>query len=278
MNADSRSPQETMSEPQDPAQPTTEIHPTAIIEPGAVIGAGVKIGAYAYIGPMVRLGAGCRIHHHASIEGNTSMGQHNEVFPYAFLGGRTQDKKWTGDEAPVRIGDHNIFREFCTLHPATFADAETRVGSHNLFCSYSHIGHESHVGDQCVFSNNATLGGHCVIGSRVVIGGLTAVHQFCRIGDGAMVGGCAKLVQDVLPFMIADGHPAHHRTINKVGMQRMGLADEDIMQARRIFKLVFRSSLNHSQALEQLKSGACGEGPITDAIIAFISASERGFS
>lgn len=256
----------------------TEIHPTAIIESGAQIGAGVSIGAFAYIGPKVRLGDGCRVHHHATIEGNTWLGAGNEVFPYAFIGGRTQDKKWTGDDAPIRIGDRNIFREFTTVHPATFADAETRVGSHNLFCSYAHIGHESHVGDHCVFSNNATLGGHCVIGNRVVIGGLTAVHQFCRMGDGAMVGGCAKLVQDVLPYMIADGHPANHRTINKVGMQRMGFGEEAVMQARRIYKLFFRSTANHSQALEQLRAGACGEGPIVDAVVAFVASSERGFS
>lgn len=256
----------------------TEIHPTAIVEAGAEIGVGVRIGALAYIGPQVKLGDGCRVHHHATVEGNTVLGPRNEVFPYAFIGGRTQDKKWTGDEAPIRVGEANIFREFTTVHPATFADAETRIGSHNLFCSYAHIGHESHVGDHCVFSNNATLGGHCVIGSRVVIGGLTAVHQFCRLGDGAMVGGCAKLVQDVLPYMIADGHPAAHRTVNKVGMRRAGMGDAEIGQARKIFKLFFRSEFNHSQALEQLANGACGEGVIVDAIAAFAKGGTRGFS
>ena len=121
----------------------TLIHPTAIIENGAELAADVEVGAYAYIGPMVRLGPGCRIQHHATVEGNTSMGSANEVFPYALVGGRTQDKKWTGDEAPVIIGDNNIFREFCTVHPATFADKSTRIGSGNLFCAYSHIGQQT---------------------------------------------------------------------------------------------------------------------------------------
>lgn len=256
----------------------TEIHPTAIVESGAELAAGVRVGAYAYIGSRVKLGDGCTVHHHATVEGDTEFGAGNEVFPYAFVGGRTQDKKWTGDEAPIRVGAANIFREFTTVHPATFAGSETRIGSRNLFCSYAHIGHESHVGDDCVFSNNATLGGHCVIGNRVVIGGLTAVHQFCRLGDGAMVGGCAKLVQDVLPYMIADGHPATHRTVNKVGMQRAGMGDAEIGQARRIFKLLFRSEFNHSQALSRLAAGACGEGPIVEAVIAFAETSTRGYS
>lgn len=254
------------------------IHPTAIIEPGAEISPDASVGAYAYLGPRVRLGPRSVVHHHATIEGNTHLGAENEVFPYALIGGRTQDKKWTGDEAPVRIGDRNIFREFCTVHTATFDHGETRLGSNNLFCAYSHIGHESTVGDHCIFSNNATLGGHVVVGSRVVIGGLTAVHQFCRVGEGAMIAGCARVVQDVLPFMIAEGHPATHRTINKVGLERSGMSEDDIGQVRRVYKLLFRGKLNHSQALAELKAGACGGGPVVDQIVSAIEASTRGFS
>jgi UDP-N-acetylglucosamine acyltransferase len=254
------------------------IHPTAIIEEGAELAPDVVVGAYAYIGPRVRLAAGCRVHHHASVEGLTRMGEGNEVFPYALIGGRTQDKKWDGDEAPVHIGERNIFREFCTVHPATFADRETRIGSDNLFCAYSHIGHECAVGDDCVFSNNATLGGHVRIGDRVVIGGLTAVHQFCRVGSGAMIGGCCKLLQDVIPHALAEGYPATHRTINKVGMQRAGFSEDEVQLAARVHKLVFRKGLNRVQALEQLEGGALGRHSLIDEAAAFIRASERGLA
>ena len=254
------------------------IHPTAHIEPGARLGPGTEVGPFAYIGPRVSIGAGCRIHHHATVEGNTTLGDNCEVFPYAFIGGRTQDKKWTGDEAPVLIGNRNIFREFCTVHPSTFADSATRIGDDNLFCSYAHIGHESTVGSHCVFSNNATLGGHVAVGDYAVIGGLTAVHQFCRVGESAMLAGCAKVVQDVLPFMTADGHPAVHRTINKVGMQRRGFPPERVQLAARVFKHLFRSGRNHGQALKDLKSGALGQDPLIDTVVAAIEASTRGFS
>ena len=256
----------------------SRIHPTAIIEEGAELAPDVRVGAYAYVGPLVKMGPGCRLHHHATVEGNTSMGRGNEVFPYALIGGRTQDKKWTGDEAPVLIGDDNIFREFCTVHPSTFADKCTRIGSHNLFCTYSHIGHESSVGDHCVFSNNATLGGHVRVGDHVVIGGLTPVHQFCRIGSGAMVGGGGKVLQDVMPHMLVEGSPATHRTINKVGMKRCGFSEEDIQLAARIYKLVFRKGLNRHQALEALESGELGSGPLVAEAIAFIKESERGIA
>jgi len=254
------------------------IHPTAVLEKGAKIAPDAEIGAYAYIGPEVEIGPGCRIQHHATVEGNTTLGAANEVFPYALLGGRTQDKKWNGDQAPIIIGDRNTFREFCTVHPATFNSGETRIGSDNLFCAYAHIGHECVVGDHCVFSNNATLGGHCEIGSRVVIGGLTAVHQFCRIGNGAMLGGCSRVTQDVLPYMIAEGHPAEHRTINKVGLQRAGFPDDDLSLLKRIFKLIFRSGLNHGQAMEKLAAGELGEHALIREVVAFHESSRRGIA
>ncbi len=255
-----------------------QIHPSAVVEDGAELGPGVIIGAMAFIGANVRLGARTHVHHHGTVDGATVLGVDNEVFPYAFVGGRTQDKKWKGAVAPVVVGDRNIFREFCTIHGATFADRCTRIGSDNLFCAYSHVGHECTVGNDCVFSNNATLGGHCLVGDRVVIGGLAAAHQFTRIGDGVMIGGCSRLVQDALPYMIVEGNSATHRTFNKVGMQRAGFSEEEMLLAKRIYKLIFRSKLNRGQALERLKSGELGDHSLIDQIIAFIESSERGLA
>lgn len=256
----------------------TKVHPTAIIEAGATLGEGVEIGAYAFIGAQVQLGDGCCVHHHASIEGWTQFGADNEIFPYAYLGGRTQDKKWTGEISLTTIGDRNTFREFTTLHPSTFAARHTRVGSDNLFCAYAHIGHECHVGSHVVFSNNATLGGHVEVGDRVVIGGLTAVHQFCKIGCGAMIGGCCKVVQDVLPYMLAEGYPATHRAVNKIGMQRAGLTEEDVKTASRIHKLLFRSNLNRSQAMEALAESGLDRVGVGLEIVEFVLRSERGLA
>ena len=257
---------------------TPEIHPTAIVENGAELADDVVIGPLAYVGPLVRIGAGTRLHHHATVEGNTSLGAGNEVFPYALVGGRTQDKKWAGDEAPVVIGDNNIFREHMTVHTATFDAGETRIGSGNLFCAYSHIGHESHVGDDCVFSNNATLGGHCVIGDRVVIGGLSAVHQFVHVGTMSMIAGMARVVQDVMPGMIVEGTPATHRTFNKVGLQRAGYTEEDLIIAKRLYKHFFRSKLNRGQAEEVLRAGELGEHPLYTLVLSFLDSSTRGLA
>jgi UDP-N-acetylglucosamine acyltransferase len=255
-----------------------EIHPSACVEQGAQLADGVRIGAFAYIGAQVSLGAGCVVHPHASIDGLTTMGEDCEVFPYAYIGGRTQDKKWSGDVAPVHIGARNTFREFTSVHPATFADKCTQIGADNLFCCYAHIGHECTVGDHCIFSNNATLGGHVVVGDHVVIGGLTAVHQFCRIGGGAMIGGCCKVLQDICPNMLAEGYPATHRTINKVGMRRRGFSEDEVQLAARLYKLVFRRGLNRLQAVEALTQHPNADAPLVRQLHAFLSASERGIA
>ncbi|MDX2109493.1 MAG: acyl-ACP--UDP-N-acetylglucosamine O-acyltransferase [Verrucomicrobiota bacterium] len=252
------------------------IHPTAIIESGAVIDPSVEIGPYAYIGARVRLGAGCVVHHHATVDGNTQMGTGNIVSPYAFVGGKTQDLKYRGGEPGLRIGDNNTFREFCTVHCATPADGCTVIGNHNYFLSYAHIAHDCVVGNHIIMSNNGTLGGHVVVEDHAIVGGLTAIHQFCRVGQYAMIGGCAKVVQDVPPFMTAEGNPCEVRTFNKVGLERAGYTEEQIRLVRHIYKTLYRDGLNRTQAVERLKEGPDAGSTLVQAMLDFIAASQRG--
>src|SRR3954470_19763680 len=126
------------------------IHPTAVIETGAELGPGVEIGAYAYVGAQVRIGAGTRLHHHASVEGNTTMGEQCEVFPFACIGGKTQDLKFKGGRPGIRIGSHNVFREYATIHEATYDGDFTVVGDHNYFLAYSHIAHDCQIGSHII--------------------------------------------------------------------------------------------------------------------------------
>lgn len=258
--------------------PAAEIHPLAHVSPEAELGDGVTIGPWAFIGPQVRLGAGTTVGHHATVDGNTHLGTDNRVHPYAYIGGLTQDLKYQGGETRLRIGDDNNFREFCTVHAATPDGGETRIGSHNHFLAYTHIAHDCIVGNHIVMSNNGTLAGHVEVGDHVVIGGLTAVHQFCKIGTYAMLGGCSKVVQDVPPYMIAEGNPARVRTINKVGLERAGFPTEDLKAIRYLHRVVYRDGLNHSQAIERLRTSEHGENAILQQFLAFLSRSERGLA
>lgn len=253
-----------------------EIHATAVVEAGAVLDEGVQVGAYAYVGPRVRIGSGTVVRHHATVEGNTELGRDNVVYPYAFIGGKTQDLKFAGGEPGLRIGDGNVFREFVTVHCATPADGFTTIGSHNHFLAYTHVAHDCQIGSHNIMSNNATLAGHVQLGSHVVMGGLAGVHQFCRVGDFAMVGAMAKVVQDVPPYIIVDGNPAESRSYNKVGLERNGFSPEQLSLVRTVYKTFFRMGLNHKQACEKLRELPGASDPLVQDFIAFVEASERG--
>ncbi len=202
------------------------IHPTAIVHPKAQLGANCEIGPYCVIGEHVELGEGCRLHAHVVVDGHTRLGRENEVFPFACLGLKTQDLKWKGGVTRTAIGDRNTFREYVTVHSATGDGETTVIGSDSHLLAYCHVAHNVTLGNHVIMSNVATLAGHVTVEDYAVVGGLAAVHQFCRIGKMAIIGGCSKVVQDVPPYMLADGNPAETRTVNKVGMERHGVSEE----------------------------------------------------
>jgi len=253
------------------------IHSTAIIHPKAQIGSDCEIGPYCVIGEHVTLGDGCQLHSHVVIDGHTKLGNENEIFPFASLGLKTQDLKWKGGVTRTEIGDHNTFREYVTVHSATGDGEVTRIGSHNTILAYCHIAHNCMLGDRIIMSNVATLAGHVTVEDHAVIGGLAAVHQFCRIGKLAMIGGCSKVVQDVPPFMIADGNPAETRTVNKVGLERNGIAEEAQNSLRSAYKILFREGLTIPNALTKI-GNELPPLPEIKYLVQFIRASERGIS
>lgn len=250
------------------------IHSTAIIHPNAIIGADCEVGPYCVIGEHVTLGEKCKLHSHVVIDGHTKLGQGNEIFPFASIGLKTQDLKWTGGVTRTEIGDHNTFREYVSIHSATSDGGVTLVGSHNHVLAYSHIAHDCRIGSRIIMSNAATLAGHVTVEDHAVIS-ISAVHQFCRIGKFAMIGGCSKVVQDVPPFMIADGNPAETRTVNKIGLERNGFSDEAQTALRQAYKIIFREGLTTSNALAKIEAELPAL-PEVKYLVEFIRASERG--
>ena len=254
-----------------------QIHPTAVVHPQAQLGVGCEIGPYCIIGEHVTLGDRCRLHSHVVIDGHTELGRGNELFPFACVGLKTQDLKWKGGLTRAQVGDGNTFREHVTLHSATGDGEVTVVGSHNHILAYAHIAHNVVLGDHVIMSNVATLAGHVTVEDHAVIGGLAAVHQFCRIGRMAIIGGCSKVVQDVPPFMLADGNPARTRTINKVGMERNGLSEAAQAALKQAYKLLFREGLTISNALIRIEADL-PPLPELQHLVQFARASERGLS
>jgi UDP-N-acetylglucosamine acyltransferase len=254
------------------------IHPSAIVESGAQVGPGVEIGAYAYVGPQVVLGEGTVLHHHASVEGNTIIGKACEIFPYACIGGKTQDLKFRGGNPGLRIGDRNVFREYVTIHCATNDGDFTRLGSSNVLLANCHVAHDCILGDSIVMSNGVVLAGHVIVENHVVMGGYGGVHQFCRLGAYAMLSACSKLVHDLPPFFIADGMPAEIRAINRVGLERNGFTAEQLERVKLIYRTVYRDGLNRSQALEKLAAHPEAASAEFARVLAFAKSSERGLA
>ncbi len=254
-----------------------EIHPQAIVDSSAQLGENVVVEAFAMVGAKVRVGDDCRIFHHATVEGRVSMGRSNAVYPYAMIGGLTHDLKYKGGEPGLMIGDHNVFREYVTAHVATEENDHTAIGSHNVFLAYSHVAHDCRVGNHLVMSSHSALGGHVEVNDFVNVGWNAGVHQFCRLGKHCMVSACSKLVQDVPPYMLADGFPAEVRSINKIGMERNGFSAAEVEVARGVFKTLYKSDFNRSQAILSLAEDSPWAGnPVTVEIVDFIRGSERG--
>ena len=251
------------------------IHPTAVIHPEAEIGEDCEIGPYCVVGSGVVLGPGCWLQSHVVVEGPSRIGSDNRFYSFGSIGQRTQDLKYAGEPTYLEIGSGNTFREFVTINRGTAPESRTAIGSRGNFLAYCHIAHDCVVGDDVIFSNNGTLAGHVEVGHRVVLGGLTAVHQFCRLGAHAMTGGCSKIVQDVPPYLIADGNPAEVRGINKVGMERHGFSADEVRAIKECYRILYRKKLNVAQAIDEIR-GSIQDSHLVETFIAFISASPRG--
>ena len=251
------------------------VHPTAIVHPDAELAEGVEVGPYAIIEGTVKIGPDTKIGPRVSIEGYTLIGAENEIFTGAVVGSRTQDKKFKGGISYLKIGNRNAIREYVTINPGTKEGTETVIGDGNLLMAYAHVAHDCVIQNNTILANNATLAGHVIVEDKAVIGGLSAVHQFVRIGKLALIGGCSKVVQDVPPFMIADGHPAKVFGLNAVGLERAGITKEEKNILRKALKVIFRSGVTLKNAVLQLEK-ECLPSASIEALIDFLRKSERG--
>lgn len=239
-----------------PREEVTEtfIHPTAMIDSAAHLEDPVWIGPYCVLEAKTAVGAGTILEANVIVKSGTTIGKRCRVWPNVVLGHEPQDSKYKGEETFVRIGDDNVLREMVTVHRATGEGQATVIGNSNLLMAYAHVGHNCIVGDNNMISNSSGVAGHVTIEDRTVIGGFVGVHQFVHIGSMAMVGGLSKVVQDVPPFCIADGRPAKIHGLNIRGLRRNGVAQEQRNQVSAAFKLLYRSGLNTTQAMEKIRA------------------------
>ncbi|MCE9616733.1 MAG: acyl-ACP--UDP-N-acetylglucosamine O-acyltransferase [Lentisphaerae bacterium] len=253
----------------------TAVHPTAVVAAGAELGPGVDIGPYCVVGPNVTLGEGTRLMSHVVIDGRTRLGAGCTVFPFASIGTQTQDLKFRGGQTFVEIGDQTTLREYVTINSGTNEGEVTRVGSRCHIMAYSHVAHACRVGNGVIMANAATLAGEVEVGDQATIGGLVGVHQFVRIGTMAIIGGCSKLTQDCMPYMMVDGNPPKVHGINRVKLERCNVSEQTQRLLKQAYKILCRDGLSTTQALEKL-AAEVERSPEVDALVAFVRESARG--
>ena len=252
------------------------IHPSAVVDPSAELADGVKIGPYVIVGANVVLGEDSELGAGAQVLGPTVMGRGNRIFANACVGFEPQDLKFRGEETRLEVGDGNAFREFCTVHRGTGeGGGVTSIGSDNLFMAYTHVAHDCRVGDRTIFSNGGTLAGHVDVHDDAVVGAYSAVHQFCRVGRHAYIGGYSIVTQDALPFVKTVGHRPAVYGINKIGLERKGMEPDAIKRLEAAYRVLVKSGLSTSNALEALRAEHAGF-PEVDELIEFVASSERG--
>lgn len=257
--------------------PEVYIHPSAAVHPKAQLDSSVWVGPYSVVGEKVTIHKNTRLMANVFIDGRTEIGSSCLFFPFSVIGTDPQDVGYKEEETLVKIGDRNKFREFLTIHRATAKGGGiTSIGSDNYFMAYAHIGHDCQIGNNVILTNNATLGGHCVVEDFSYLSGFVGVHQFCRIGKYAFVGGFTVVTQDVVPFCkIAGMRPVLFYGMNSVGLRRRGFSADRIRMIKEMFKVLFYSDLNTSQAAERIRS-EIPTGEDRDGLLAFIQSSKRG--
>ena len=253
-----------------------KIHPSAVVSPRAVVHSSVEIGPFCIVEPDAVIGQGSRLMGRAVVKSHTIVGREVVVGEGAVLGGLPQHI--SPPEAPGRviIGERTVVRENATVHRAMATDGETRVGSDCLLMVGCHVAHDCTVGNRVILTNNVLLGGHVKVGDRAVLGGAVAVHQHCRIGRLAMIGACARVVQDVPPFVLTDGESAMIVGLNKVGLRRSGMSREEAAQLKEAYRLIYRQGM-HFDDMVALLEATFPQGAVASEFAEFFRGSKRGF-
>jgi UDP-N-acetylglucosamine acyltransferase len=252
-----------------------DIHPTAIVDRDAQLEDGVRVGPYSVIDRNVQIGANVWIDTHVRIAPGARIAPGVKIHHGAMVGNIPQDLKFAGEDSIASIGENTVIRECCTVHRGTKASGQTVVGKNCFLMAYVHVAHDCVLGDNVILANAVNLGGHVQIDDWAIIGGVVPVHQFVRIGCHSMIGGGYRVPKDVPPYILAAGEPLMYGGLNSVGLRRRGFKASVVRELKQAYKLIYKSNLNVSQALDAIRENG-NIGPEVTEVVNFIENSERG--
>lgn len=254
----------------------TDIHPSAVVSPEAELGRDVVIGPFCHVESDTVIGEGCRLAGHAVIKQGTALGRENVVHEGAVIGGVPQHVSPPQCIGRLAIGDGNTIREHVTIHRGLSEEKVTVIGNGNFIMIGAHVAHDCRVGNQAIICNDVLLAGHVEIGDRAFVSGTVGIHQFTRVGQYAMVGGQARVIKDIPPYVTVDGATTLVVGLNLIGLRRAGFDRADIRQLKDAYRVVYRAGLKWTEVLERLETDF-STGPAA-AFHEFFSGGTRGFT
>jgi len=246
------------------------------IDSRAEIDSDVEIGPFCVIGPHVKIGKGTRLENGVTIMGHVTLGQYNHVYPGAVIGGEPQDISYRGSDTRVVIGDHNCIRESVTINRATEKeDGVTSIGDHNFLMACSHVAHDCRLGNHIIIANGTLLGGHVHVEDHASISGGVGVHHYATVGSYSFISGLSRVLHDVPPFMLVEGHPSRPRCINVVSLKRNNFTPEAIEALAEAHRLIFRARVGLDHAREILRGNNQLQPAVGD-LLRFIEMQQEG--
>lgn len=251
------------------------IHPLTSIHPEAKIAEDVVIEPFVTIKGDVEIGSGCWIGSNVVIDDGARIGKNTRIFPGAVISTMPQDLKFGGEYSTVQIGDNCTIREYVTVNRGTSYSGTTKVGNHVLIMAYAHVAHDCVIGDHVILANSVNLAGHVVIDEHAIVGGTSAIHQFVRIGRHSILQGGSLVGKDVPPFTKGARYPLSYVGVNTVGLKRRGYDAVQIHQIHEIYRILFASGRNTTQAMEAIQA-EIPESEFKREIMEFVKSSPRG--
>ncbi len=249
--------------------------PFVSIHPEAKIGKNVEIGPFTFIDKDVEIGDGTKIMNNVTILEGARIGKNCVIFPNAVISAIPQDLKFRGEKTTAVIGDNTTIRECVTINRGTASKGTTIVGSNNLIMAYVHVAHDCVIGNNIILGNTTQLAGEVEVNDWAIISGGTLVHQFTRIGSHVMIQGGSRIGKDVPPYAMAGRDPLAYCGLNLVGLRRRGFTNEKIDEIQNIYRTLYMSGLNVTQAIAKIKE-TCPDTEERKVVLDFLESSDRG--
>lgn len=247
----------------------------AFVHPEAKLGDNIIVEPFAYVDRGTFIDDGTRIMAHSTVLDGSRIGKNCTIFPHATISGIPQDLKFVGEHSTAEIGDNTTVRECATINRGTASRGSTVVGKNCLIMAYSHVAHDCILRNNVIIGNASQLAGEVEIDDYAILSGGTLVHQFSRIGAHTMIQGGSKISKDIPPFIMVGREPIVYVGLNVVGLRRRGYNSEKINSIQEIYRYLYQSGHNVSQALERINNDI-PDSEEKEEILEFIQSSSRG--